>query len=189
MTAPLWQGLPLPEQRRFLRHVRPYWDSHRHRMAPASAQAFGQLLDRGALVLKRGRVRSITLEPGPSGPAAPVALQDRGCTGAETMVAQRVLYATGPGRDAVQDDLVSGLVSMGLARTDAHGMGLDVSSTLQLLDDNGQMLPGVWALGPLVRGVFWECTAVPDIRLQARMIATEVARALHPPSPERLAGN
>lgn len=36
-THRLWQGLPLEERRRFLRHVRPYWDIHRHRIAPAVA--------------------------------------------------------------------------------------------------------------------------------------------------------
>jgi uncharacterized NAD(P)/FAD-binding protein YdhS len=39
-------------------------------------------------------------------------------------------------------------------------------------------VPGLWALGPIVRGVFWECTAVPDIRLQARMIAERIAAQL-----------
>ena len=33
-------------------------------------------------------------------------------------------------------------------------------------------------LGPIVRGVFWECTAVPDIRIQARTVAQEIARYL-----------
>jgi uncharacterized NAD(P)/FAD-binding protein YdhS len=57
-------------------------------------------------------------------------------------------------------------------------MGLDVTDRLQLLDRSGARTEGIWALGPLVRGVFWECTAVPDIRLQARTIADEVALAL-----------
>ena len=30
----LWMRLPEAERRRFLRHVRPYWEVHRHRMAP-----------------------------------------------------------------------------------------------------------------------------------------------------------
>jgi uncharacterized NAD(P)/FAD-binding protein YdhS len=180
MTTPLWQGLPMAEQKRFLRHLRPYWDSHRHRMAPASAQAFAALLERGAVVLTRGRVRSVRVEPGDEGPVASVAIQERGRSVTETMVFQRVLYATGPGLLGVRDGLVTELVAAGLARTDAHGMGLDVTSTLQLIDRRGEQTRGVWALGPLVRGVFWECTAVPDIRLQARMIAAEVGRALQP---------
>ena len=126
-------------------------------------------------MVRRGRVRSMEVR---AGAEAIVAVQDRGQGDAETLVVQRVLHATGVGPDAVQDGVIAGFVAAGLARTDVHGMGLDVTARLQLLDANGQRTPGVWALGPLVRGVFWECTAVPDIRQQARTIATEVAEAL-----------
>src|SRR3954452_25060292 len=33
LVTALWQGLPDAEQRRFLRHARPWWDVHRHRMS------------------------------------------------------------------------------------------------------------------------------------------------------------
>jgi uncharacterized NAD(P)/FAD-binding protein YdhS len=34
-TADLWQGLPINERARFLRQLLPYWDVHRHRLAPS----------------------------------------------------------------------------------------------------------------------------------------------------------
>src|SRR5262249_22113599 len=39
----LWQGLSVNERRRFLRHVRTYWDVHRHRLPPESERALGEL--------------------------------------------------------------------------------------------------------------------------------------------------
>ena len=33
-TQAIWQQLDLVERRRFLRHLRPYWECHRHRAAP-----------------------------------------------------------------------------------------------------------------------------------------------------------
>ena len=33
-TQRLWRSMSLVQRRRFLRHARPYWDLHRHRMAP-----------------------------------------------------------------------------------------------------------------------------------------------------------
>jgi uncharacterized NAD(P)/FAD-binding protein YdhS len=39
-------------------------------------------------------------------------------------------------------------------------------------------VPGLKALGPIVRGVFWECTAVPDIRAQAADLAAHMAAHL-----------
>ena len=37
-TQQIWRSLPEAEKRRFLRHLRPYWEVHRHRMAPEIAE-------------------------------------------------------------------------------------------------------------------------------------------------------
>ncbi len=178
VTAGLWQGLPQSERDRFLRHLRPYWDAHRHRMAPVVADAFDALVARGVLRLKRGRVLAADPVEGPAGRAARVVIQDRGACGTEEVMAQKVIFATGIGGGAAADGLVAGLVASGHARGDPHGMGLDVSASLQVTRRDGGPAPGLWALGPMVRGVFWECTAVPDVRVQARSVAQEVARAV-----------
>jgi uncharacterized NAD(P)/FAD-binding protein YdhS len=176
VTAGLWQGLPQAERDRFLRHLRPYWDIHRHRMAPVVGQAFDGLLTRGVLRLKRGRVIAAEPQQGPAGCAASVMIQDRGRSCTDAIVAQRVIYATGIGA-AGADGLVASLVAAGLARTDQHGMGLEVTASLEVTGHDG-IAPGLWALGPIVRGVFWECTAVPDIRVQAQTVARAVAGQL-----------
>ncbi len=178
VTAGLWQGLSPAERGRFLRHLRPYWDCHRHRMAPVVADLFDGLVARGGLGLKRGRVVATEPLQGSTGRSVRVTLQDRGASGTCSLVVQRLIYATGIGAGAAADGLVAGLAAAGLARTDPHGMGLDVSSSLQVTRRDGSAAPGLWALGPIVRGVFWECTAVPDVRVQARTVAEGVARAL-----------
>jgi uncharacterized NAD(P)/FAD-binding protein YdhS len=178
VTTALWHALPPVERDRFLRHLRPYWDVHRHRLAPGPADAFTSLVDSGALQLKRGRVQAIEVRPGSHGPVAHVDIRDRGAAFAERIEVQRVIYATGIGTGTASDGLISSLISAGLARTDQHGMGIEVTETLQVLDCAGGKTGAAWALGPIVRGVFWECTAVPDIRIQARTVADEVARYL-----------
>ncbi|MGI4943187.1 MAG: FAD/NAD(P)-binding protein [Janthinobacterium lividum] len=194
VTAGLWQDLPQAERSRFLRHLRPYWDAHRHRMAPVVAEAFDGLLARGVLRLKRGRVLEIALQKRSSGSTARVVIQDRGEFRTEEVVVQRVIYATGIGAGAATDGLVAQLVGTGLARTDPHGMGVEVTSSLQATRRDGSPAPGLWALGPIVRGVFWECTAVPDIRVQAHTVAKEVARVVleamtaQPPIPAKATG-
>lgn len=40
ITPKLWLNLPDKERRRFLRHLQPYWDVHRHRVAPATYEVF-----------------------------------------------------------------------------------------------------------------------------------------------------
>ncbi len=177
VTAGLWQGLAQAERDRFLRHLRPYWDIHRHRMAPVVGQAFDGLLSGGVLRLKRGRVMATDVRQGPVGAVASVTIQDRGTSCTDAIMAQRVIFATGLGA-AAADGLVAGLVATGLARTDQHGMGLEVTASLQVTGRDGGLSPGIWALGPIVRGVLWECTALPDIRVQAQTVAGAVAKRL-----------
>jgi uncharacterized NAD(P)/FAD-binding protein YdhS len=80
-----------------------------------------------------------------------------------------------------QDPLVTRLLNRGLVRLDRHRLGLDVAPDLRALGASGAPTPGLWALGPLARGVFWECTAVPDIRLQAVQVAAGLEAAFGDP--------
>ena len=34
VTQEIWQSFPMEERKRLLRHVRSYWEVHRHRIAP-----------------------------------------------------------------------------------------------------------------------------------------------------------
>src|SRR6185295_10934282 len=57
-SHPLWQGLAVEEQQRFLRHVRPWWDVHRHRIAPDVAQTVARMVAEGRLEIVAGRIVS-----------------------------------------------------------------------------------------------------------------------------------
>jgi uncharacterized NAD(P)/FAD-binding protein YdhS len=178
ITAQLWQSLLPAEQRRFLRHARPWWDVHRHRMAPPIAQQITALVRQGYLQTRAGFItgieaagRQVWIRYRPRGGGEPVRLE-----------AQRVLDARGatPVGEA-QDPLMTRLLERGQVRLDRHQLGLEVTPALQAISRSGAATPGLWALGPLVRGVFWECTAVPDIRLQAVQLAGSVEAALRDP--------
>ena len=52
------QALPLPEQRRFLRHLRPYWDNHRHRLSPITAESLKAIKNSSQLQYHTSRVEN-----------------------------------------------------------------------------------------------------------------------------------
>ena len=73
------------------------------------------------------------------------------------------------------DPLVRSLFARGLAQAGPFGFGLDATPDYRVV---GPRSSGrLWALGPLLRGVLWECTAVPDIRNEAVDLARAVAVA------------
>ncbi|BCW89219.1 hypothetical protein sos41_23760 [Alphaproteobacteria bacterium SO-S41] len=184
VTQDVWRQLTHRDKARFLRHIRPFWDAHRHRIAPPIAAAIERERREGGLTILTGRLFECRDTPD----GVEVSYHPRGGGAVRTIAAQRMIVATGiPDLGSTRDELVSGLAESGLARFDALGLGLDVDPRLGLLDKDGKVVAGAWALGPLVRGVFWECTALPDIRVQAvRLAETIIADAARLSVPERM---
>ena len=87
---------------------------------------------------------------------------------------------TGPDTDLARCDdlLMRSLADAGLARADALRLGLDVDDAGRLRDAGGAASPTLFAVGPATKGVAWEITAVPDIRVQAAACARAVCAAL-----------
>jgi len=181
ITTKLWGRLPPAERTRFLRHARRYWDVHRHRMAPPHADMIDAMIAEGTLTIAGGRVRSMV-----SGKdAIRVTYAPRCGAGAEKVLeVQRVIMASGLEHiSRTRDPLMQRLLDRGLVRVDSQGLGIDVTDGLNVLRDDESVAERVWALGPIVRGVFWECVAVPDIRVQAAHVAASVVARLREDAP------
>jgi uncharacterized NAD(P)/FAD-binding protein YdhS len=172
ITARLWKAMPLVERQRFLRHVRRYWDVHRHRMAPPHADLIDAMIADGSLTVEAGRIRGI--ESGAD--SVRVTYVPRDSAVERSIEVQRVIMASGlQHMSRTRDPLLQRLLDRGLVRMDSQGMGIDVTEDLAVLRADGAPAGKIWALGPIVRGVFWECVAVPDIRVQAGQVAASVA--------------
>jgi uncharacterized NAD(P)/FAD-binding protein YdhS len=164
----LWAGFSDAEKKRFLRHLRPWWDVHRHRIAPPVAERIEALRAAGKLEVVPGRIRSAA--------DGSVTIYRRGGGIVQYRVAG-VVNCTGPeGRiGRVEDPLIRQLLGSGQARPDALGIGLEVDAESRVIGADGSPGAPLYALGPLTRGTFWEIVAVPDIRGQARRVAEALA--------------
>ena len=58
-TTGYWRSLPLCEQKRFLRHLRPWWDVHRHVSRLRRRKKLDSLLASGRLKIIQGRLKSL----------------------------------------------------------------------------------------------------------------------------------
>ena len=165
----LWQSLDVEQQKRFLRHARPWWDVHRHRIAPAVARKIHDAVAEGRLQVMAGRIVSASASDG----AIDVAIRRRGAGAPHSLRFAYAFNCTGPlhSIERTKDPLLRGLLDARLVRPDPLGIGLEV-------DDRSRAGENVWALGPLTKGRYWEIIAVPDIREQAAAVADDIAREL-----------
>lgn len=172
-TAPTWRAWDAAARRQALRHLRSPWDVHRHRMAPAAGAAVERLRVRVDVETRAARIISTGLAP--DGGVA-VEMQRRGMPGTEALHVDAVLVGLAPviAPSQRQDPLARALLGRGLVRDDAAGFGFDVDAEGRPLDASGRANPGLYAIGPLLRGRDWETTAVPEIREQALALATNL---------------
>ena len=176
ITQKIWSSLPIKERHRFLRHVRGYWEVHRHRAAPEIADMIADLIEDGQVRVYAGKI----LRYADHDNVAEVLFLDRKKGTTDTLWVNRVINCTGPESDCrrIQDSLVTSLFVQGLARPDGLFMGLDVNETGALLDVNGRPSNLLFAVGPPRKGCLWETTAVPEIRAQASELAEGLLRSL-----------
>jgi len=167
----LWQSLPPAEQRRFARHARPWWDVHRHRIAPEVARRLYELIAEGRLEILAGRIQSVEDD----GTGLTVTYRRRGSSTMSEGQFAYMINCTGPlGVIArTRDPLLKGMLDAGLARPDQLGIALEVDERSRVAGSDRS-----WALGPLTKGRYWEIIAVPDIRDQAAAVADDIAMEL-----------
>jgi len=172
-TQTEWQAMPLIDRQRFLRRLRPFWDIHRHRLAPVMADRLDAWLG-ARLRIEAGRLESLT----ETDDAIEVMWRARGERTYRRQVVGYVINCTGPEGDPRESrsPLIRQLVASGLVRADPLGLGMDTTEDGQLVGSSGLPQPRLFAIGPAARGALWEVTAVPDIRTEARRLGQVLAR-------------
>lgn len=160
ITADLWAAADSELRARFVRHLRPWWDVHRHRIADSIAASLEALEADGRLTIVAGRVKHIDQD------ATFVTVYWRSRRGPDQppMTGQWLIDCTGPGHDPAKDILTGPLINSGRARLDALRLGLDLDAQGRVLGADGMPDERLLVLGPPARAAFWETIAVPDIR-------------------------
>jgi uncharacterized NAD(P)/FAD-binding protein YdhS len=176
-TQRLWQGLSLVEKRRFLRHLRPYWDVHRHRLAPELQQRLSTLEQAKRLKLLRGRIQNVEVR----GDRTALSVVRHGSVRAEVLAPSVIVNCTGPTGVISQnpDPLLQSLFRSGTVSSDPTGLGLSTTSEGILIDLAKTPVPGFYAVGPLRKGELWECTAVRELRGEAAQVAATILSSHH----------
>jgi uncharacterized NAD(P)/FAD-binding protein YdhS len=168
-TQAIWRAMPSDSRVRFLQHARPWWDTHRHRMAPEVDAKIRALRESGQLQVLSGRIVDVSQKPS----GASVRVRPRGSGSTSELEVSRIVSCRGTTSDPRKsaNPLVAQLLAEGRARVDALRIGLYVDDDCALIDASGRASTRVFAAGPMSQAAFWEVIAVPDIRLQAASLA------------------
>jgi uncharacterized NAD(P)/FAD-binding protein YdhS len=171
-TQSIWNHLPLPEQARFLRHVQPYWEVLRHRIAPHIYQQIQELLNNQQVIFYAGRILEYSEKPD----HVDVIIRQRRHQELLNLRVSLVINCTNSVGDyqKLNNPLLVNLFKSGLIRSDSLNLGLDVTKTGALIDQKGEISQYLYTLGTACKGCRWETTAVREIREQAENLATEL---------------
>jgi len=164
-TKNIWSRLPIRQRQSFLRHLRPWWDVHRHRMAPVIADRIEAARQSGQLKIIAAHLVSVKNQA----EHISILYRQRRGLAIEQLDAATIIDCRG-GSSRFSTTRNSALISLmenGLAKPDALDLGLDVTADLQVLNARGEPSGPIFAIGPVTKGIYWEVTAVPDIRVQA----------------------
>ena len=172
-TQALWASSPPERRKRFLRHLRPYWDVHRHRIAPEIGDRIEAMQRQGRLSFEAGKLVSVD----PAGGAARVIWRRRGAAHTEELSIARIVNCTGPRGDVTRsgEPLLDQLSAAGRIGPDPCRIGIDIDVDCRVIASDGTPAASLYAIGPMTRGALWEVVAVPDIRVQTDRLARQLA--------------
>jgi uncharacterized NAD(P)/FAD-binding protein YdhS len=170
----LWSQATDVQRRQFVRHVRPWWESHHHRSPPPSARLLERLVQEGRL-----KIHAASLLGVDSAEAGKVSIQvrRRGEDQASQVSGDALINSTGIQYDwrRVDRALPRNLLDRGLVQPGPLALGIAADAGGAVLDAQGQVSDRLFAMGPPLRGLWWESTAVTDVALQAKALAIRLA--------------
>jgi uncharacterized NAD(P)/FAD-binding protein YdhS len=169
----IWRGLPVADRERFLRHLRSYWETHRHRMAPAVRARMDQYRAEGRLEVIAGRLRESA--PRQNGVEVKIGLRQGG---ERRLEVERIINCTGIHEyyNVRPRKLIGALIAQGIGTANDLGIGFRTDEDGALIGTGGEASEVFFTLGPPRRGDVFETTAVPEIRVQAAALADVLLR-------------
>ena len=169
----LWSQATDVQRRQFVRHVRPWWESHHHRSPPLSAQLVERLQGEGRL-----RIQAASFKGLETCVADGVSIRIRRRGEAETCVVHGAALINSSGIEydwrRVARPLPQQLLARGLVRPGPLALGIAAAIDGAVLNEHGQAANRLFAMGPPLRGMWWESTAVTDVALQAKALAVRL---------------
>jgi len=169
----LWNQASDVQRRQFVRHVRPWWESHHHRSPPLSAELVARLHGEGRLRIQAASFKGLASSPeGTVG----IRIRRRGEAGLTVVQGAALINSSGIEYDwrRVARPLPQQLLARGLIQPGPLALGIAARADGTVLGAQGEATGRLFAMGPPLRGMWWESTAVTDVASQAKALAARL---------------
>lgn len=172
----IWCNLPVAERCRIVRHLRPYWDVHRFRIAPQVEEVLDRAIAEGRLQVLAASVADATV----NGDGIDVVLRERNGRRAEKCF-DAVVVTTGPAHGGILESQrwLHELNEAGHLQLDPTGLGIACNEISEAIGIGGQANPTLIISGPLARGTFGELMGLPQVTEHAAFVAAQLAGKLN----------
>ncbi|MBB3452536.1 putative NAD(P)/FAD-binding protein YdhS [Rhizobium sp. BK313] len=172
----LWRAMPINERRRVVRHLRPFWDVHRFRVAPQVEAVSEEAISAGRLEVLAASVASVKVKDGMIGCTLRLSRSGKSLD----RQFDAVVVTTGPGHRGILDSQswIGELADAGYLAIDDAGLGLACNTASLALGADGKAAPSLFISGPLARGTFGELMGLPEVVEHAVFVAEQVASAV-----------
>jgi uncharacterized NAD(P)/FAD-binding protein YdhS len=168
----LWQQFSVVEKERFLRHLNHRWSRLRHRLPSYVFNYLEELQHQKRLKIVAGKIQQVI----ETSEGVEVIWFDKHQNSTLKKHFQRIYNCTGPEGNIgkLKIPLIESLLKNGLVRACPMKLGYDATADGKIINAKGNIQPHFYLIGPGLKGVLWESTAIPEIRVQARNLATAI---------------
>ncbi|MBK8551304.1 MAG: FAD/NAD(P)-binding protein [Ignavibacteria bacterium] len=175
-TQEIWLSLSLDDKIKFMAHIRHLWGVARHRLPKEIFDHMQNLMRDGKLEIIGGRIQDIRED----NEEITVTYKERKSQLIKELKVNRVINCTGPKTDLnrVDEALVSNLLKKGLICCDEMKLGINALPDGTIIQNDNSISPVLYTIGSMLKGILWESTAVPELRVQARSMAGELIKQL-----------
>lgn len=166
----VWPTLPASEKKRFMKHLRSWWDVHRFRCPPQNDAMVRDAERNGRVVFRAARLHAVAEE---ADGRIRVVLRDRGRHSLQTAHFDAVINCTGidAAAGAQSNPFLASLYHTGSIRADDSGFGFAVDAGCRPIGEDCSANDSIRIFGPPNAGTFGDSFG-------AIFIATQIRRAL-----------
>lgn len=161
----IWSNFPEAEKQTFFEKYFRWWNVLRHRSAPDAHDRIQDYIESGTLEIVKSELSAIEIIDS----GFRVQLDD-----GKFLDVEQVINCCGNSFE-VSNNLIKDLIESGTCKPGPLGLGIAVeSSQLNVVNSGSKVNTNMYAIGPLLVGELLETTAIPEIKIQAELIAASI---------------